>query len=67
MKLLSPLWKFRYKKWGYYKKWEDTIYVYFTKIERSKRIRKYIPFFKLLGSEKKYNLPSFSRNSILRG
>ena len=34
----TPMWKFRNKKWGYYKKWEDPVYVYFTKIENSKKI-----------------------------
>jgi len=41
-----PKWKD--KKWGIYKVWRDPIYLFFTKIERSMRQRKYIPFFQLI-------------------
>ena len=30
--------KFSDKSWGSYKKWQDSVYVYFTKIENSKKI-----------------------------
>ncbi len=35
---------FKYKKWGYYKKWDNVIYQYFTKIETLPIPQKQKPF-----------------------
>ena len=42
--------RFSEKRWGFYKKWQSPDFLlhnYFSTIERSKRKRKYVPFFQL--------------------
>jgi len=43
---LNPLSRvnFKYKKWGYYKRWIDSSYLYFTEVEKSLFILRPKPF-----------------------